>query len=137
MRVIAALATVGFVAACSILPNSHYFAPEVTGVILQAGRPLAHVRVRLTAELTNETQVATTDDTGRFTIGPLTNYQITVKQFGAAYYGYAIHVTVEGHAVRAFSAEGDGDAPRKQQLHCDLPATALIERAQQYCSVDR
>ena len=116
-----ALAAAG---ACSSLPQTHYFAPEISGVILQDRRPVANARVRLTAALTSQAQFATTDESGRFNVGPLTNYQFTLKQFGVAHFDYALQIAVEGQAYPAYAAQGEGDAPRRVSLRCQLEAPA-------------
>jgi hypothetical protein len=134
MKEIASLAICASLAACASLPNSHYFAPEVSGVVLESGRPIQNARVRLSSQFTNETQVALSDASGNFTVGPLTNYQYTIKQFGDPVYGYALQIIVEGRLVQAFSEGGAGDAPRKIDLTCELSSAVQVGRSQRYCS---
>jgi hypothetical protein len=117
-RTAAALLCAG-AGACASLPVSHRYAPEVTGVALRSGAPLAFARVRLSAALTNDTQVATTDERGRFTIGPLTDYRFTVKEFGVRYFAYTVEIVTQGRTVASYSAGSDGEAPQSASLQCD------------------
>jgi hypothetical protein len=137
MNALAPLAICALLAGCAALPHSNGFAPEVSGVVLQTGRPVANARVRLSSPFTNETQFSLTDASGKFTVGPLTNFQFTVKQFGAPYYQYALQITVDGHPVQAFSAEGADEAPRKIELTCELAGAPQDGRSQSICSARR
>lgn len=123
------------IAACTSLPAAHRYAPEISGVVLQAGQPVANARVRLAAGLTPEVEAALSDERGRFNVGPLTDYRFTVKQFGAAYFEYTVQVSVGGRPAASFEATGEGEPPRRVHLVCELgaadaPSSAGACRAQ-------
>jgi hypothetical protein len=103
----------------------------------EKGQPVANARVRLSSPLTSEVQISTTDADGKFIVGPLTNFQFMVKQFGAPYYRYELQITVEGHLVQVFSEEGAGDAPSKAALTCDVARAVQVENSRGSCSPNR
>ncbi len=107
--------------ACASLPSNHRYAPEVSGLVLQGGQPMAFARVRLSAALTSDIEVATTDEHGRFTIGPLTDYRFTVKEFGVRYYAYTVEVVAQGRTVASYAETAGGEAPPAASVQCDLP----------------
>jgi hypothetical protein len=137
MKPMALLAICASMAACAPLPAGRYFAPEVSGVVLDNGRPLADARVRLSSQLTNEIQSSTTDAQGRFTVGPLTNFQFVVKQFGVAYYRYTVQVVRAGRALEPYVADGPGDTPRKLELRCEFVAAPLPGASPGQCAPAR
>jgi hypothetical protein len=125
LRRLGAAALCGAGAACTSLPAAHLYAPEVSGVLLRDGRPVPEARVRLAAQSTPLVQGAITDDRGRFTVGPLTDYRFTIRQFGAARFEYSVQLSLAGEMLAAYSAAGQGEAPRQVFLVCELgPAGA-------------
>jgi hypothetical protein len=134
MKPFTALAICAVVAACESLPKSHYFAPQVSGVVQTSGTPVPNARVLLASEFTTETQITRTDAGGMFSVGPLTNFQFTVRQVGDPVYRYELHIAVGGKEVQAFYQEGAGDPPRKIVLVCELSAAVPVGRGGGYCS---
>ena len=137
MRIGLVIALSAMIAACVPAPHVHYFAPSVSGVVLNGGEAVSNAEIVLSAWGTDEISSTRTDSSGRFQVAPLTEirlwtylgpadpgfeYTLRIETAGKRYAGWSegrigyvldedIHVTCELSNL-------DGNAPT--QGYCDL-----------------
>ena len=123
VRALAAFVACTMLSACVAFPHLQGEAPVITGVLLDAGKPVDHADVRLTSGQSNDVSTAVTTPDGRFKVGPLRSFQIYYFSPGHRLTGYRIQVRSGG---KDYDYDGrpkiDGDEDRS--LTCDLSPSA-------------
>ncbi len=68
---------------CVPVPNKHYFAPPISGVLLRNGKAVPNALIRLSSRDTEEVSSANTDEFGRFQVRPLWEIRMMTFLLGA------------------------------------------------------
>lgn len=115
------------------IPDRRRFAPEVAGVVVRAGVPVADAEVTLSSAFAKP-ETSRTDASGRFRLGPLTRLFLTRSVLGDPLYKYSLAIKVAGEAeLLGYLDSGIGDAPAALQAACDLNRPALRRKTTTYC----
>jgi hypothetical protein len=123
--------------ACVPIPNRHYFAPEVSGVIVRNNVPAANAEVRLASKFSETAATVRTDVDGKFKLGPLTEMRFTRTVLGDPLYEFILSIKVTGEEeYRGLAVHGVGYAPEQLQVTCDLDKPIRQGKSLGYCSRD-
>ena len=109
------------VAACVLPIATDDVAPRLSGVLSDAGRPIAGADIQLFSPHAGETARATTDQAGRFSVGPLQKTGPLMPSMGDRVHQYGLRFEVGGrrHTAQFFGIGGLG-----RSLVCDIASTA-------------
>ncbi len=120
---------------CMPWPHRHYFAPEAEGVVLREGVPVVGAKVSLTAALVKEKSEGVTDNTGRFHLAALKEWEFIAYLLGDPLYGYTLHIQAQDADYEGYSEYLVGYAPSRVGFTCDLshPAGFFINKRPLYC----
>ena len=122
------------VAACVPVPHHHYFAPQVTGFVLNGGVPVANAEIVLTGRYTNHTATMRSDGQGHFKIGPLAELEFAQWLMGDPLFGYSLNFTVDNQTYLGLSESSVGYVPTKIEVKCDLSHPIGTGRTPVFCS---
>ena len=117
------------------MPNVHYHAPQVVGVVTSDGRPLANAQVRLTSAFSEERRHASADEAGRFEVKAISKLRLVASFVGDPLYAYSLIITVDGQNYEGWD-EGvlPGYAPSQIQLVCDIAKPIKLRRGERFCA---
>ncbi|GAB2186239.1 hypothetical protein [Roseibium sp. LAB1] len=146
-RTIAAIALGAATSACVVFPVPRTVAPEVSGVLLNDGMPVANAEIELVAALApsdaskdnppgSRHAVTRTDANGKFKVGPLTGVK-TVHTYGDELLGFYIVIRAGNKELIGFSDSGTGSVPSKISGSCDLAKAHKLGNQVTYCSQNR
>ncbi len=110
-------------AGCVPIPNFRYYAPGVSGVITDDGKPVVNAQVRVSGPFASESSSASTGDTGRFATVPIRKLLLAASLIGDPLYAYAVDVTVGDKQYAGYAEAGVGYAPKAVEVRCDLSRT--------------
>ena len=127
------LALAALVSACVPFPNVHYYAPVVTGVVLQDGKPAAGVTVRLSARGSGEMHEAVTDHSGRFAVPAIHELSYFLVLVGDPLFDFSVTLRSDGREYEGYRALGLGATPKDFGLECDLARPIMSRNVQSYC----
>ena len=123
-----------FVSGCVPFPNYRYYAPAVSGVVLQDGVPVDKAEVHVSAQFAEEVQFNATGQDGRFATAAIRKLLLTASLIGDPLYAYSVRITVGGQQYLGYSEASVGYAPSKLELKCDLSRPFQLGSMQLYCS---
>jgi hypothetical protein len=123
MRALTALVACTALSACVAFPHHEGEAPAITGVLLDARKPVDHADVRLTSAQSNDVSTAVTTANGRFKVGPLRSLRFYYIPPGDRLTGYRIQVRSGG---KNYDYDGlpEFDGAENRFLTCDLSPSA-------------
>jgi hypothetical protein len=121
------------VGACVPIPNRHYFAPKITGLVLDSGLPVANAEVKLSGRFTDRIVTTRTDAAGRFIVGPITEFEFTTTLLGDPLFGYDLQISRVSEIYKALSNSNVGFVPHNIQVNCDLSRPVFKGRISSYC----
>jgi hypothetical protein len=113
----------------------HYYAPEVTGLVLDEGAPVAGAHVELSARFTTKKLTATTESNGHFRVGPIRHLELTRALLGDPLFGYSLVISRDGTTFTGADQFGLGFSPSNIDLICDLagPVRTSPRHTRVYC----
>ena len=125
--------------ACAPIPNRHYFAPTISGTVVDGGQPMSGVEVRLTASFTTRDVRATTSGSGQFSVGPLREMRWVMPLMGDPLFGFRVELTRGGRIHLGYVQSKVGYAPKVVKVACDLsnplPPVPRVREEATYCRV--
>lgn len=119
-RTASAMLALGSLAGCVPLPNFHYFAPAVSGIVLRDGQPVAGAQVRGASTFSSTTMVGSTQPSGRFAVDAIRELRLAATLVGDPLYGFEVEIVVDGERYAGYSEFGTGYAIAALQLSCDF-----------------
>ncbi|TYC79917.1 DUF4198 domain-containing protein [Stappia sp. BW2] len=146
-RAIAIIALGAAASACVVFPVPRVIAPEVSGVLLNDGKPVANAEIELVAALApsdasseippgSSHAVARTDANGKFKVGPLTGVK-TVHTYGDELLGFYIVIRAGNKELIGFTYSEIASVPSKLSGVCDLAKARSVGNQVTYCDHDR
>jgi hypothetical protein len=120
MRTASIIGASVLVAACLPAPHQHYFAPQVAGVVMEGGTPVANAEIELTGKFTDRKAMVRSDGEGHFTLDPIAELPFIQWLIGDPLFGYNLNITVGEHTYLGLSEFGLGYAPSHIEVRCDL-----------------
>ncbi len=121
------------VSGCVPFPNYRYYAPAVSGVILQDGVPVDKAQIHVSGQFAEEVQFNATGQDGRFATEPIRRRFLTAWLIGDPLYAYFVRITVGGKQYLGYSKASVGYAPSKLALKCDLSRPIQLDSKHIYC----
>jgi hypothetical protein len=106
--------------ACAPIPNRHYFAPAISGTVVDGGQSLSGAEVRLTASFTPRDVRVITAVGGQFGVGPVREMRWFRPLLGDPIFGFRLEVKRGGRTYLGFVESKVGYAPKNMKLACDL-----------------
>jgi hypothetical protein len=134
VRTLAVSLLATMVSGCLPIPNIHYFAPEVSGVVIQDGHPAEGAEVRVAGQFSSDAQSGSASRDGRFSVKPIREFRFTALLVGDPLYSYTVQLVVGGKRYDGYQGFGMGDAPRALSLVCDLSHPIALGNKQVYCA---
>jgi hypothetical protein len=119
---------------CVPLPNFRYYAPAVSGVLTDGGRPIVNAAVDVSGAFGAKGFSTTTSDAGRFTTDPVRKLLFTAAHIGDPLYAYSVNFMVDGRQYTGYSEAGVGYAPKTIEISCDLSRPTKRDGHQFYCA---
>ncbi|HEY3644915.1 MAG TPA: carboxypeptidase-like regulatory domain-containing protein [Gammaproteobacteria bacterium] len=117
---------------CAPVPHYEYFAPAVSGTLVQGGHPLSGAKLLLRADSTATSSVAYSDAAGHFVLAPLREYHAYISMSGDQPHAFSLTITVDGKDYPAFQQAAA--QPRSViHLDCDLSAPLDADGQPDYC----
>lgn len=146
-RTLAAIALGAATSACVVFPVPRVLAPEVSGVLLNDGMPVANAEIELVAALApsdaskdnppgSRHAVTRTNADGKFKVGPLSGIK-TVHVYGDELLGYYLVIRAGSTELIGFSDSGTGSVPSKISGACDLAKAHKVGNQVTYCDHNR
>jgi hypothetical protein len=106
--------------ACAPIPHRHYFAPAISGTVIDGDQSVSGAEVRLTASFTTrDVRVMTTVD-GQFGVGPVRELRWFRPLLGDPIFGFRLEVKRGGRTYLGFVQSNVGHSPKNMKLACDL-----------------
>jgi len=128
------LAAITGLSACAPIPNVHYFAPGIEGVVTRGADPVPGAEITVFGAFTKDTQTSLTGDDGRFHTDSVKEWRLIAKLFGDPIYAYTVEIRINGVKYNGYSfGLGIGYAPEKLQLSCDLTKPYKRMGGDYYC----
>ena len=118
---------------CVPFPNLRYYAPAVSGIVMQDGKPAAGVEIRVSAHFANEVRAAIAASDGRFNTDSIRKL-LTATLVGDPLYGYTVEIRNACNVYSGFVDFSVGHAPSAIQLNCDLSRPVGRVGHQVYCT---
>jgi len=122
------------VSGCVPFPNYRYYAPAVSGVVLQDDLPVDKAEVHVFGQFAEEVQFNATGQDGHFATMPIRKLLLTASLIGDPLYAYTVQITVGGQQYLGYSEASVGYAPSTLELKCDLSRPFQLGRRQLHCS---
>ena len=120
---------------CLPIPNVHYFAPAVSGIVVRDGHAVAGAEVRVTGALSSDIQSAMTQESGRFSVKPNREFRLTTFFLGDPLYGFSVKVVSDGKHYDGYTEYAIGNAPSTLKLACELSQpVAVLRSGPVYCT---
>jgi hypothetical protein len=112
---------------CCPIPHTEYFAPKVSGVLVNEDVPLSQATVYLSAHAYRDDcekydLTATTNEKGEFEIGPVRKFQFFVMVIGDPIVSWDLCVDSTGGRHSILRQGGRGFSRDTLQVRCDISA---------------
>ena len=121
---------------CVPIPNLHYFAPAVSGVVMRGDVPVAGAEVFVSGAFSKEVRVGSTDREGRFSTESIRELRLTAFILGDPLYGYTVKIVDGGETYDGFAWMAVGDGPKEVKMVCDLSRPIQVGSAHRLCRWD-
>ncbi len=121
-------------AGCVPFPNMRYYAPTISGVVMQDGKPAGGAEIRVSAHVSSEVRAAIAGPDGRFNTESIRKLQLTATLIGDPLYGYTVEIRSAGNVYSGFVDFSVGYAPSAIRLNCDLSRPVGRVGHQVYCT---
>jgi hypothetical protein len=123
--------------ACAPIPNRHYFAPTISGTVVEGDQVISGAEVRLTASFTTRDVRATTGADGQFSVGPLREMRWIKPLLGDPLFGFRFELKRGDRTYLGYVQSNVGYAPKALKLACDLsspvPPVPRVREDTTYC----
>lgn len=130
----ALIATTGMMGGCVPLPNMHYFAPAIDGVVTEDGAPVAGAQITVRTQFASDTSAAITTQYGRFRTEAIRELRLTAVLIGDPLFGYTVEIRHRGETYVGFANFDVGQSPPSIQLNCDLSHPVSNFNRTTYCA---
>jgi hypothetical protein len=119
---------------CVPFPNLHTFAPALSGVVTQDGKPLSEATVTVAAQFSREVRLATTNQDGSFATEAIRELRLTAFLVGDSLFEFTVTISSVGNSYTGFAIVGMGSAPSSLKLSCDIAKPVILASRKVYCN---